>query len=1108
MRCPRCATELLADKAFCHGCGLRARASCPACGALADPGWRFCPNCGSGLAVDSAQRPGEDERRLQQHIPAALAERIRSAGVGRGERKQVTVFFCDLAGSSEIAAGLDPELYRELLDRYLERVFAEIYRVEGIVNQLAGDGLMALFGAPLTHGDDPVRAVRAALGAQQAIGELSQRTLAERGFALRARIGIHTGMVVVGTVGNDLKMDYTAIGDTTNLAARLQELAEPGAIWLSDATERLVRGRFVTEAVGPIQIKGRGEPVGAFRVVGAAPARTHMAIVRERGLTPFVGREAELAQLLDCFRRLGTGAGQLVSLVGDAGSGKSRLVYELKQRIKGEGAGLFEARCSALMQTVPYAPWARMLERHVGVEPGDPPEVINRKLVELLGTSALPTLPYLRRQLGLPAPELGSAPPETARQQAYEAFRQLVRSAARRGPVVMIIEELHWIDDSSLEMLRTAALDLHRGPVMLLVTHRPEYEPPLRTRAAETRLHLVPFGAAEGQAIVRAVAGGDAPPELVRRILAKAEGNPFFIEELTRALLEDGTLAREADGELVATRAVEDIAIPDTVQEVLAARLDRLRASARRVAQIAAVLGREFAREQLARMFEHEWIDPDAELEELERQGILHRKAELSESVYRFGESLTQSVAYETLLLAERRELHGRAARILEAASGKDPARLGMVAHHWARSHERRRGAEALVEAAAVAEDLPAYGNALRLYREAWDLIEELLAEAADADTALLRLALGAARGMGVLSVIHGTSDAAAALRAAERAETLGEKLGDPAALAMIRSVRGMLVMAHVRERYAQGIELLEGAVELAEQHGLERLVVSLVRPLALGYALDGRLADSRRCIELAIERLAAGGEADPPSDTYLGARLFHARILLQADALEAGEALARETYRQAVERTNRTIRSGTAALIAHALFMRGEYTEALEFAREAAEIGAAIGSHGIELTGQALLWGARAARGERQPGPAELTEHGVQAGNLGAEFDLVTEVLLDLGEVEAAGRFARLSQRTAAGGMRDAQSRIALACVQLAQEPPELDAAIESLRDAEAWADRFGSRSTRARALLGLAQAARMRGVAQPAEAGQAAALFDDLGMGRYAERARALAR
>jgi tetratricopeptide (TPR) repeat protein len=845
-------------------------------------------------------------------------------------------------------------------------------------------------------------------------------------------------------------------------------------------------------------------------VIAAAP-RAHMAIVRERGLTPFVGREAELAQLESCFKRLGTGGalgGQLVSVIGDAGSGKSRLVWEFKQRIREMGASLFEARCSALMQAVPYAPWARMLERYVGVEPGDSAEVINRKLLERLGGVPLPTLPYLRNLLGLPAPELARVQAETARQQAYDAFEQLVTRAARDGPLVMIIEELHWIDDASLEMLRTAALDLHSGRVMLLVTHRPEYEPRLRTRAAETRLHLAPFGTAEGEAILRAVAGGNPPPELARLVLAKAEGNPFFIEELTRALVDDGTLARDPDGELVATRAFDEIAIPDTVQELLAARLDRLRPAAKRVAQIAAVLGREFPREQLARMFEHEWIDPAAELEELERQGILHRKAALSESTYRFGESLTQSVAYESLLLSERRELHGRAAAILEASLPQgDPSRLALVAHHWARSHERRRGAEYLVWAAAIAEDLPAYGNALLLFRNAWELVEELLAENPEPEAELLRLALQAARGLGMLTVIHGSPDPSAALRATERGEMLGEKLGEPAALALIRSVRALVVMAHVRERFASGLELLESAIELAEANGLERLVASLARPLALAYALDGRLADARHSIDIAIERLIAAGEHDPPTDTYLGARFFQARILLLADALEEGEAVAREAHRLALEQSNRTVQCGCAALVAQALFARGDYAEAPRWADEAVRIGGAIGSHGAEWTGLAVSWGVRAARGERPgPGAMDLPEHGLHGGNLGSDFDLVVEVLVELGDLDAAVRIARLNERRAAGGMREALARIEHALVQLALEPPEIDAAVATLREADAWAERFGSRSTRARALLGLARAAHLRGARGSDEARAAAALFDALGMARYADRARTL--
>jgi tetratricopeptide (TPR) repeat protein len=371
-----------------------------------------------------------------------------------------------------------------------------------------------------------------------------------------------------------------------------------------------------------------------------------------------------------------------------------------------------------------------------------------------------------------------------------------------------------------------------------------------------------------------------------------------------------------------------------------------------------------------------------------------------------------------------------------------------------------------------------------------------------------LRLALQAARGLGMLNVIHGSPDPAPALRATERGEALAERLGDTAALAMIRAVRGLVVMAHLRERYPQGLEQLESAIELAESEGLERLVDSMARPLALAYALDGRLADARRCIVLAIGRLVERGEGDRPSDTFLGARFFEARILLQADALDEAEDVARETHRWAVERNNRTIQAGSAALIAQARFERGDLADAERWAEQAILLGAAIGSHVAELTGQAVAWGVIGERGTRpELSGFEWTEHATHPGSFGADFDLLIEVLLSLGEVGEARRFARLAERSAAGAMREASYRIVSAEVALANDPPEVDAAVEALREAQAWAERFGSRLTRARALLGLARAARARGVAEPAEALEAAELFGALGFERRARQARALA-
>src|SRR2546428_9237655 len=331
MRCAACGAELIAGKKFCHACGAPVAVQCRGCGATIDPDFRFCPGWGlqqNAAVHDGAPPPATDAfTRLSRHIPTGLAHKIRATQAAiAGERKQVTVLFCDLVGSTAIAAGLDPEEYHDLLDRYLEIVCREVYRFEGIVTHLAGDGLMALFGAPLAHEDAPQRAVRAALGIHEALARFS----GTEGVALRARIGINTGPVVVGTVGNDLKMDYTAIGDTTNLAARLQSLAEPGTILISETTHRLVRGFFQVRPLRPLAIRGKSERVPAYEVLGRSELVTPMAIASERGLTPLVGRAAELAQLKACYRRLGNRA-QILSVVADAFAAKPRMRCEVTQ---------------------------------------------------------------------------------------------------------------------------------------------------------------------------------------------------------------------------------------------------------------------------------------------------------------------------------------------------------------------------------------------------------------------------------------------------------------------------------------------------------------------------------------------------------------------------------------------------------------------------------------------------------------------------------------------------------------------------------------------------------------------------------------------------------
>ncbi len=1127
VNCPSCATQLIPGKAFCHACGTPARKSCAACGTSLDPHFRFCPDCGAPVdpaelhAIEAPapppasvpEAPRQDERfeQLRAHIPDDLARKIRQTGSVSGERKRVTVLFCDLVGSTAIAERSDPEVYRELLDRYLESAFREIYRFEGIVNQLAGDGFMALFGAPIAHEDDAERAVRAALAIQAALGELNPRLQSEHGFALRIRIGIHTGTVVAGTVGNDLKMDYTAIGDTTNLAARLQSLAEPGAIVVSEATHRLVREDVRSRPVGPFEIKGRSEPVQAHEIVRLATPLTAMSIAGSEGLTQLVGRDAELAQLDACYERALGGLSQVVSIVGEAGMGKSRLVYEFKQKLP-KRVTLFEARCSSLTRGVPYAPWIGMLQRYFGVQPDEPFEEACSRVAGRCGDDepgADSIAPYLcalvcQAGRGEGGSDRADSTLEERKRRAFAAVEELVIRAARRGPVVMIIEDLHWIDDASREILELAASRFCSDPEMLIVTHRPEYVPEWKTHAALTQLYLGRLDDPQAAEIVRVRAGGALPVELEQRILRRGEGNPLFLEELTRALDDEGLLVRR-NGEVELTRPVDEVRIPDTLQELLGARLDRLSPEAKRTAQVAAVLGRQFRREQLVPLLADEGVDVRTALAELERVGVIHRNLDLERDEFRFGESMTQEAAYEGLLLRERRQLHRRVGEQLEASGD---AHLPVLAHHFARSDAPRKGLELLLQAAKEAEDLPSYGDAVRLYQEAWERCEAQLAEPGGDARELERSAVAAIRGLLGAAVVHGSTEIDLLDHAARRGIELAERLGDRVGLARLHANRGLLLMNGERELFADGLLLVEQAVREVRAAELPNEVAVLERQLSWGYLLDGRFEEAHKTIAGALAQLEqAGGRG---SNAYLGGRFFQLRVLLESDALTETERASLETYELARASGNRTVESGAASMLCALFFLRGDYSEAERWGKTASEVAERIGTIAFARSLAVVQLAVRLERGERPRDAAELERvyRGLASAgtrDIGINVDSMVETLIDAGAIELAHRIAHANSLNAGGRLREARSALCMGLVHQALGEEHLATAERHLVDALASSREIGARSLGARSLLALAHQPVPAGAPDLAleRAEAARVIFSDLQMGRYEARA-----
>jgi class 3 adenylate cyclase/tetratricopeptide (TPR) repeat protein/ABC-type lipoprotein export system ATPase subunit len=1128
VQCVNCGSELIAGKKFCHNCGAPAVAPCPNCGAAVDPGFRFCPDCGFRLAAETKDNsvrpeaaivpqsvaPANDRiARLPTLIPAELAQKILdSKGSVVGARKLVTVLFCDLVGSTAIAERLDPEEYRDLLGEYLEVAFREVYKFEGIVNQLAGDGVMALFGAPIAHEDAPQRAVRAALGVRDALRGLNEQLRARRGFELQARFGINTGPVVVGAVGNDLKLDYTAIGDTTNLAARLQSLAEAGTILLSETTYRRVRGFFQLQPAGVFDVKGKSDPVAAYRVLRESEATTPMAIAAARGLTPLVGRDAELAQLHACYQRLAEHLAQVVAVVGEAGSGKSRLIYEFKRQLAAEDVVFLEGRCSSMSHAVPYAPWTSMLRQHFDLSPGDSggcPEKLAQEL-HSLGKDFEDLLPYLCQMLSFGTDRLADVSADELKRGEFEAMARLIGGLSKRSPVIMLIEDLHWIDEPSREMLELAATRLH-GRIMLIVSHRPDYIPFWRTEAAFTQLRLRALSDNDTTTIIRDVAGAALPLDLEQLIRVKAEGNPFFAEEIVRALIEEGHVVR-ANEHLQLARPLEQIRIPGTVEEVIAARVDRFGPDAKRVSQVAAVLGRQFRRSHLLRLLAEEPVDVPAALDELERRGVIHRKTVLSGDEYRFGESLTQEVAYEALLLKERRQLHERIGHMLEEeAIDNDPELPALLAHHFALSDNREKAIEALLHAAQRAEHLPSYDIAVRCYRQAWDLAADTMEKngGAAADERSIRAAVAAAVGLCRMVVIYSVPDDGASERAAHRGRELANALGDQANVAALWTYQGMLIINGSRERFAEGLSLLERGMTVARDAGVPNIVRNMSRGLGWGYMYDGRLDLALQTFTAAFEDVERSEDRERLSDLYFGSRFMRDQALFYSDNLQAALSNASQTYELGVRASNRTVQSGSAAIVALVHLAAGDYAEARRWADRSLEVAEAIGNI---AAGRSAAIAALTARLElHEPvvaaGYIDLIEQGFLArGDMAVKSIVAVEALLMAGEVQRAKNYAEVAYAHAGGRLREAICATACGDVMRHLGEDHWEQAADWYAHAISLAASIGSRSTLVAAHLGAGELAAARGDRQGATTHlqQALAGSQATGLTRYRNRAQ----
>jgi len=679
MKCPSCQFDNPEVASFCVECGERLENKCPKCGFNNEPSFKFCAKCGNNLTQPSEPAPKElsfDEKieKIQKYLPKGLTDKILSQRDRiEGERKQVTVMFADMEGFTPLVNKLGPEEAYSIMDEIYEILIHKVHDYEGTVNEMTGDGIVALFGAPIALEDAPQRAIRSAYSIHREITKFSDKIKQEKeGIQpLKMCVGIHTGPVVVGTLGNDLRVEFKAVGDTVNLASRMEDLAEPGATYVTEETFKLTEGLFRFEALGEREVKGKEEPVKTYRVIGPSTRRTRFDVSAERGLTPFIGREREIELLLDGFERAKQGKGQAFSIMGEAGVGKSRMSYEFRKRVENEDVTFLEGKCLSYSQGVAYHPIIDLYKSNFDINDNDSDEQIREKVsggLKLMDMDETATLPYLLELLSVKDSGIGQIPlsPEGKKDRMIETMIRIPLKGSEFRPLIMVIEDLHWMDKSSEDVMKYMLESISGARILLIFTYRPEYVHTWGGRSYHNQVNLNRLSNRESMAMVHHLLDSEhIENDLENLILEKTEGVPFFIEEFLKSFIDLQIIERK-DNRYHLMKDIQDLSIPTTIHDVIMARVDSLPEGAKEVLQTGSVIGREFSYELIKKVIDVSQEQLLSHLSILKDSELLYERGIFPQSTYIFKHALTREVIYDSILTKRKKSIHEEIGNAIE----------------------------------------------------------------------------------------------------------------------------------------------------------------------------------------------------------------------------------------------------------------------------------------------------------------------------------------------------------------------------------------------------------------------------------------------------------